>query len=166
MRTARRGTPPWILGAQDGLSKPRISGLSLTVNIYAAIPEGASRNEALQERQRVSRTVGVVVANRSLDQVTPRRADHYPMWQRPRSSQAASFTLGLSPARDAKRTSMSKLNCPILPRLISDTRACVIPSALAAWVCVRLLSFNQCSSPLSSVERMTISSASAFGNRS
>jgi hypothetical protein len=45
---------------------------------------------------------------------------------------AASFTFGLSPARDANRTSMSKLNCPIFPRLISDTRACVIPSALAA----------------------------------
>ena len=29
---------------------------------------------------------------------------------------AASFTFGLSPARDAKRTSMSRLNCPILPR--------------------------------------------------
>jgi hypothetical protein len=38
-------------------------------------------------------------------------------------SYAASFILGLSPARDAKRTSISRLNCEILPRLISDTRA-------------------------------------------
>ena len=51
---------------------------------------------------------------------------------RPLPSYAASFSLGLSPARDAKRTSMSRLNCPILPRLISDTRDCVMPSALAA----------------------------------
>ena len=45
---------------------------------------------------------------------------------------AASLTFGLSPARDASRTSMSRLNWPILPRLMSDTRACVMPSALAA----------------------------------
>ena len=44
----------------------------------------------------------------------------------------ASFSLGLSPARDARRTSISRLNCPILPRLMSDTRACVMRNALAA----------------------------------
>lgn len=44
----------------------------------------------------------------------------------------ASFSLGLSPARDARRTSISRRNCPILPRLMSDTRACVMRNALAA----------------------------------
>jgi hypothetical protein len=47
-------------------------------------------------------------------------------------SHAANFSLGLSPALDANRTNMSKLNWPNLPRLISDTRACVIPSTFAA----------------------------------
>ena len=46
--------------------------------------------------------------------------------------QAASFSLGLRPARDARRTSRSRLNCPILPRSMSDTRACVMRNALAA----------------------------------
>jgi hypothetical protein len=45
---------------------------------------------------------------------------------------AASFSLGLSPARDARRTNISKLNCPILPRLMSDTRAGVMRNVLAA----------------------------------
>jgi hypothetical protein len=45
---------------------------------------------------------------------------------------AVSFNFGLSPARDARRTTMSKLNCPTLPRLISDTRTCVILKVFAA----------------------------------
>ena len=37
------------------------------------------------------------------------------------SAHAANFSLGLSPALEASRTSMSKLNCLNFPRLISDT---------------------------------------------
>ena len=48
------------------------------------------------------------------------------------SAHAANFSLGLSPALEASRTSMSKLNCLNFPRLISDTLACVMPRTLAA----------------------------------
>jgi hypothetical protein len=48
------------------------------------------------------------------------------------SAHAANFSLGLSPALEASRTSISKLNCLNFPRLISDTLACVMPRTLAA----------------------------------
>ncbi len=82
------------------------------------------------------------------------------------ADQAASFTCGCNPAMAARRNSRSMLKRLILPRLISETRACVTPRAFAASVCVIPDCVSHRSRPWSKVARTSSSIASSASKRS
>src|SRR5277367_4566045 len=54
-----------------------------------------------------------------------------------RFDQAANFNVGFNPTRDANTNSMSALKSRQAPFISADTRGCVMPSSLAALLCVQ-----------------------------